>query len=150
MSIEISKIKLNPEYNTYLPPLAREEYEKLKQSIEENGLYHPIIVNKDGTILDGHQRYKACKELGIEPRLEVKEFKNEYEEKIFVFEVNIRRRQLNDFQLAEVGMKILQIEQELAKQRQLKGTSARWLAGCLLSTQEYSYAQILFEVFQHC
>lgn len=43
-----------------------EEYQKVKLSIEENGLRIPIIVreNKGYEIIDGEQRYTACKDLG--------------------------------------------------------------------------------------
>ena len=34
------------------------EYEKIRRSIEEFGYVDPIIVNKDGTIIGGHQRFK--------------------------------------------------------------------------------------------
>ena len=41
-------------------------------------------------------------------------------EKKFVIEVNLRRRHLNDFQKAELAYPLLEIERELAKQRQSK------------------------------
>jgi ParB-like chromosome segregation protein Spo0J len=40
------------------------EYEKIKRSIEEFGYVDPIIVNKDGTIIGGHQRYKILLKAG--------------------------------------------------------------------------------------
>ena len=61
----IMMIKTSQEYASLVPQLSTEEYESLKQSIKENGLWFPIVVNKDGVILDGHHRYKACQELGI-------------------------------------------------------------------------------------
>jgi hypothetical protein len=75
-----------------------EEYESLKQSIKENGLWVPIVVNKDEVILDGHHRYKACVELDNGPKTVTKEFNDELDEQIFVMDSNITRRQLNNFQ----------------------------------------------------
>jgi ParB-like chromosome segregation protein Spo0J len=40
------------------------EYQKIKRSIQEFGYIDPIIVNKNGTIIGGHQRYKVLSELG--------------------------------------------------------------------------------------
>lgn len=40
------------------------EYEKIKNSIEAFGFVDPIIVNKDGTIIGGHQRWKVMRDLG--------------------------------------------------------------------------------------
>lgn len=43
----------------------RKEYEEFKHSIQEEGIISEIIVAPDMTIISGHQRYKAAKELGI-------------------------------------------------------------------------------------
>ena len=64
-----TQIRISPEHASLVSELSPEEFQSLKQSIKEvNGLYVPIIVNQDGIILDGHHRYKACQELGIEPK----------------------------------------------------------------------------------
>ena len=40
------------------------EYEKIKNSVNEFGYVDPVIVNKDMTIIGGHQRLKVLKDLG--------------------------------------------------------------------------------------
>lgn len=40
------------------------EYESLKRSIETFGYVDPIIVNKDGTVIGGHQRLSVLVDLG--------------------------------------------------------------------------------------
>jgi ParB-like chromosome segregation protein Spo0J len=72
-------------------------------------------------VLDGHHRFKACKELGIEPDFEVRKFEDKLLEKKFVIEANLRRRHLNKFQLVELGVPLLEIEKALAKKRQAAG-----------------------------
>lgn len=42
------------------------EYEKIKKSIQEFGYIDPIIINKDGTIIGGHQRFTVLCDLGYE------------------------------------------------------------------------------------
>lgn len=42
------------------------EYRKIKRSIEEFGYVDPIIINKDGTIIGGHQRVFILMDLGYE------------------------------------------------------------------------------------
>lgn len=37
----------------------------VKQSIQEFGFKVPLVISKDGTIITGHTRYKASKELGL-------------------------------------------------------------------------------------
>lgn len=45
--------------------ITSEALEGLKASIKKHGITENIIVNKDLTIISGHQRVKACYELGI-------------------------------------------------------------------------------------
>ena len=40
------------------------EYQKIKRSIETFGYIDPIIINMDGTIIGGHQRYTVLTDLG--------------------------------------------------------------------------------------
>jgi len=112
-------LSVNEEYDKLVPKLTSGEYESLKKSIKDDGLWMPIIVNPDGIILDGHHRFKACLELEIPTKHAVREFENKLLEKRFVIECNLKRRQLNDFQKAELGMVLLEIEQELAAKRKL-------------------------------
>ena len=66
MTINI-ELKINPEYANLVPKLSATEYQELKESIKLNGLWHPIIINPERVILDGHHRYPICIELNIEP-----------------------------------------------------------------------------------
>lgn len=110
-------LKIHFEYEKLLPKLSKQDYEKLKESIRQNGLYEAITVNREGFILDGYHRFRACQELGVMPKVEVKDFANQLDEKFFVIEANLNRRHLNEFQRAELGLVLLEIERERAKQR---------------------------------
>ena len=63
MKIELIKInKLKPaEYNPR--QISTKQYNDLKESIRQFDLVDPIIVNKDMTVIGGHQRLKVCKDL---------------------------------------------------------------------------------------
>ena len=63
MKIELIKInKLKPaEYNPR--QITTKQYNDLKESIRKFDLVDPIIVNKDMTVIGGHQRLKVCKDL---------------------------------------------------------------------------------------
>jgi ParB-like chromosome segregation protein Spo0J len=123
MSIESSLptniIKINPEYSKLVNPLSQTDYEALKNSIRSKGLHLPLIINQNNVILDGHNRLKICQELGTEPKLEVKEFSDQSQEREFVIEINLKRRHLNSFQIAELEYKIEEIYKERAKRRSL-------------------------------
>ena len=61
MNLQVNKL-----YQDLVPEMSTEEYKSFKRDIKENGLRIPITVNQEGVILDGHHRFRACKELGIE------------------------------------------------------------------------------------
>ena len=114
-------LRLNPEYEKLLPKMSAEEFAELKASIQTEGQHYAIIVNEDLEVLDGHHRFRACTELGMEPDFEVRKFEDKLLEKKFVIEANLRRRHLNNFQLVELAVPLLEIEKALAKKRQIKG-----------------------------
>jgi ParB-like chromosome segregation protein Spo0J len=115
----IKMITVNPEYSSLVYPLSDLEYETLKNSIKEDGLHYPITVNEKGEVLDGHHRYKISKELDLPISHEIKYFKDLIEEKKFVIDINLKRRHLNNFQKAELAYKLVEIESEKARLRQL-------------------------------
>ena len=111
-------LKVNAVYDAILPRLSKAEFEALKLSIQTEGQHFPIVINEEFEILDGHHRYRICQELGIEPKVEKRVFGDKLVEKKFVIESNLWRRQLTDFEKAEFGLLLMEIETERAKQRQ--------------------------------
>ena len=56
---------------TYNPrQITSKQYNDLKESIEKFGIVDPIIINKDNTIIGGHQRYKIWKEKAKESNVD--------------------------------------------------------------------------------
>lgn len=54
----LKKAKYNPR------KISKREMDSLVRSIKKYGLVQPILVNKDMTIIGGHQRVDACRKLG--------------------------------------------------------------------------------------
>lgn len=120
--LNIEQIKVNPEYKALVPPLTSEEYQDLKQNIIDEGLIYPLILNTVNVVLDGHHRLEICQEININyPSVIRKEFGSVYDEKRFVITSNLHRRQLTTAQKSVLGLKLLEIEKEKAKERQLSG-----------------------------
>lgn len=67
--MKLEKVKITDlVYAEYNPRKALKkgdsEYEKIKKSIQEFGYVDPIIINKDNTIIGGHQRTTVLFDLG--------------------------------------------------------------------------------------
>jgi ParB-like chromosome segregation protein Spo0J len=85
------------------PSLAKEEYEALRADIKDNGLREPISTFK-GQVLDGRHRYRACKDLGIEPKTNPLDAKTD--PVAFVISANLRRRHLTTAQRAMAAARL--------------------------------------------
>ena len=100
MKLSIKKIKVDPKISSLFPDLSEEEFKSLKSDIEKNGQLKPLILAKDYTLLDGHQRLRVLKALKRkEAEVEIKEDIETFEDKLRVcFSSNSQRRNLTSFQ----------------------------------------------------
>ena len=64
-NVSIDVLKIHPRNTEFFDDISGKEYEEFKHSIQEEGIISEVIVSPDMTIISGHQRYKAAKELGI-------------------------------------------------------------------------------------
>lgn len=63
--IDINVLKPHPRNDEFFDDLNGEEFERLKNSIRDEKIYTDILVSPDMTIISGHQRVRAAKELGM-------------------------------------------------------------------------------------
>lgn len=64
--IPIDSLKPLPNHETYLGRIRGKNYIEFLSCIQEYGITYPIIITRDMTIVDGHERVRACKDLGWE------------------------------------------------------------------------------------
>ena len=107
-TISISLIKANP--NQPRKYFDEEKLEELADSIKENGVIQPLIVQKDGSkymIIAGERRYRASQIAGLEelPCI-VKDYTEEQLMKVSLLE-NIQREDLNPIEEAETYQRII-------------------------------------------
>ena len=114
------KLKIDKKLEAVVPHLKEEDYIALRNSIKEKGLLKPIDVMSDGTIVDGHHRYKACRELkftneqiltSVLPNVKTIEDALKYS-----FDINFARRQLTDFEKMVWYRNIIQLDNESQQQ----------------------------------
>ena len=86
-----------------LPDLPPEQFAALKADIAERGVMVAVEVDEQGQILDGHNRIRACRELGINDYpVVVRSGLSEVEKRIFARKANVLRRHLSRDQVREL------------------------------------------------
>lgn len=86
-----------------LPMLGAADLNALAADIQGSGLRHPIVL-LDGKILDGRNRYKACRMVGVKPDFRV--FNGDGDPIAFIISENLCRRHLTASQKALAVAKI--------------------------------------------
>ena len=93
--MNLSALKIDPEFQGKIPPLTFEELNQLEANILRDGrIINPIIVWR-GLIVDGHNRYTIAKKHPEIPfTVHEKEFANRYEAIIWICKNQLGRRNL--------------------------------------------------------
>lgn len=87
------------------PMMSEREFADLTDDIEQHGLREPVWLHSDGRIIDGRNRYNACRKLGIDPA--TRTYGGDDAGLVpFVLSLNLHRRHLNESQRAMVAARI--------------------------------------------
>ena len=137
MALNFNNIQINEELEKLLPPLSKEDYNILEQSLLKNGFDQKFgrikvwfggecdVDNKSvGYIIDGHNRYRICKKHNIELDSYCFEavFMGSKEEVIkWMFENQLARRNLSPTEKYEIVEKYTTFLNDMAKKNQSDG-----------------------------
>jgi len=80
----------------------------LINNIKAHGQLDPIIT-WNGAIVDGRNRYAACKQAGIRPRLQERKFDSDADCIAFIVSHNIHRRHLTESQRAMIASELAKL-----------------------------------------
>ena len=94
--MKLSQLKIDPEFQSKIPPLQFEEEQQLEQNIIAEGRLLNPIITWNGYILDGHTRYRILKKHGF-IKFEVEEIQlaNKYEALAWICKNQLSRRNLS-------------------------------------------------------
>lgn len=116
--LKLSKLKIDPEFQALIPPLAAEEFGLLESSILEYGCKQPLDTWQD-FIVDGHHRYKICRKHGVEFEYrEVSGLDSRDDVIVWMCRNQIGRRNANAFVRGELALRVKDIYSRQAKKRQ--------------------------------
>ena len=113
------------------PMLAGDDAEELALDIKANGLAHPIVLDAEGTLVDGRNRLRACDKARVPPHFTVLAAGADIES--YVMSANIIRRQLDAGQRAMIVARIRKVCGKL-----LTTTEAAEEAGVSQSSMKYA------------
>lgn len=97
------------------PLIEGEAFDDLVADIKAHGLRESAWLNREGVLLDGRNRIRACQRAGIKPTF--REFDGT-DEVGFIVSLNLKRRQLSKSQAAMLAVDILPMYEAEAKERQ--------------------------------
>ena len=109
--ININELKPHPRNNEFFDDMTNEKWNEFLESVKLRGVIEPIVITPDKIIVSGHQRVRACKELGIdEINCDIHLYNNEDEILQDLLETNIRQRGDVGGSAKKVGKRIKELE----------------------------------------
>lgn len=118
-------IVIDSEFQSLIPPLSDDEYDRLEKSLVKNGYqdWREPILTWNGTIIDGHNRYAICDEYGIPFRQVEHEFESRDAAKLYIIDNQLKRRNLPPAAIGDLKLEEKEIVARQAKERMLAGKS---------------------------
>lgn len=118
----MKELKIDPELKDLLPPLTDEEYKQLEKNIKDNGFDRNFpIMEWNGYIADGHNRYSICRKHNIEPVIGTLAYDTKEEVMEWMLDIQLGRRNLSPIQRIAVTEKYRPIYERQAQKNLEEG-----------------------------
>lgn len=115
--MKINELIPHPRNTEFFDDMSGEKWTEFLESIKTSGVIEPIVITQDKIIVSGHQRVRACKELGLteilaDVRVYDSDKKHTKDDKILkdLLETNIRQRGNIGGSAKKVGLRIKELE----------------------------------------
>lgn len=114
----MAEFTIDPEFRDLLPRLPIEDYQRLADDIHANGCRDKLVVWKEHNILlDGHSRHGICRTAGLPFETMELSFASRNDAMMWMFTNQLARRNLTDFQRAEIALRMKPVVESQAKTR---------------------------------
>lgn len=117
--------KIDPEFESLIPPLSEEEFRQLEENILEVGECREPLVTWNKVLLDGHNRWKIIQKHPGEVEYECREmiFDSRNEAMAWMIRNQLGRRNLPDYVKVELNLKLKPLLAEEAEKRMKSGVA---------------------------
>ena len=112
-------IVIDKEFQSLIPPLTKEEYEGLEQSILAEGCRDALVLWGD-VLVDGHNRYEICKAHDVVFKTVQKEFAGRNDALRWIILNQFGRRNLPAYERARLALRLKPVIAEKAKEQQIR------------------------------
>lgn len=116
----MTTLKIDPEFESLIPPLSEDEFKQLEENIVEAGMCYDPIITWDGVIVDGHNRWKIIQkhpEVSYKTYMEI--FFDRNEAKLWIINNQLGRRNLEKSDAIDLAEKKAEVTAQMAKEKQL-------------------------------
>ena len=112
--------EIDPEFQAAIPPLSETELSILTESLKAEGCRESLLV-WNGLLIDGHNRYEICTAHDIPFKTSRVYFASRTDALIWIKKNQLGRRNLTDYQRAEIALSLKEDLAKLARERQRGG-----------------------------
>lgn len=111
MKIQTKLLYPHPRNSEFFDDITGEPWQEFLKSVETSGIIQPVVITQDNVVVSGHQRLRACQELGI---AEIPVVQRTYADEDAVLkdllETNIRQRGVDNSNPVKLGRCIKELE----------------------------------------
>ncbi len=109
--INVNELKAHPRNSEFFDDMTGDAWKAFLESIKTSGVIEPVVITPEKIIISGHQRVRACKELGITTVLtDMRDYSDEDKILKDLIETNIRQRGIGNPNPVKLGRCIKELE----------------------------------------
>lgn len=109
--MSVKELKPHAKNDFFFDDIEGENWSEFLESVKARGIIEPLVITPEKVIVSGHQRARACKELGIpEVKVEVRLYDNEDQVLQDLIETNLRQRGVGNPNAVKLGRCIKELE----------------------------------------